>query len=150
MFQYFLCLESFFFASSSSSQVTEYITGRGNMKTKCQFTSYKSTIKFSYSQPPKKNKEKKKAKNAPATKTKNSTHTQQLRDKKFELRLLKGMRTAKARRSHGSMRSTKAIVHTQNAQKKKKTKQNKKERKKKQRTHRPWPQQTYCRGQFLT
>ncbi len=53
------------------------------MKTKCQFTSYKSTIKFSYSQPPKKNKEKKKAKNAPATKTKNAMRTQQLRDKKL-------------------------------------------------------------------
>jgi len=46
------------------------------MKTKCQFTSYKSTIKFSYSQPPKRRR-RKKAKNVPATKTKNATHTQQ-------------------------------------------------------------------------
>jgi hypothetical protein len=53
---------------SSSSQVTAYMTGRSKMKTKCQFSGYKSTINFSYSQPPKKRRRKK---------AKNATHTQQ-------------------------------------------------------------------------
>ncbi len=65
-------------SSSSSSQVTAYITGRSKMKTKCQFiTGYKSTIKFSYSQPPKKRRRKKKPRThqPPKQRTQRNAHT---------------------------------------------------------------------------